>query len=144
MVESASRQEEANPVFWLATWAGKISPPWPLRISRKKNFSFRPYNKIILYWPSLFGQDSLSLKKAKRHLAIYTASKNQHDTFQINNSLSNLKIIFSHSKMCWSLKLYCNHQCWAASGQRIFPGYHEHNPPASFIEKKKNAVNRTS
>ena len=52
MAGSASGQDEANPVFWLATRAGKIGLSCPLRISRfvpaKAKFFgviFWPYNK---------------------------------------------------------------------------------------------------
>ena len=53
MAESASGQDAANPVFWLATWMGKRGPPilsaqdfphWSL----KKKFSFWPYDKSFI------------------------------------------------------------------------------------------------
>ena len=34
MAESACGQDEVNSVFWLATQVGKMSPSFPLRISR--------------------------------------------------------------------------------------------------------------
>ena len=34
VVESASRQEEWNPVFWLATWVAKVGSSWLPRFSR--------------------------------------------------------------------------------------------------------------
>ena len=43
MADSASRQDDANPVFWLATQAGKMGPSCPLRIAR-----FGPVNKRLL------------------------------------------------------------------------------------------------
>ena len=43
IVVALSKQDEANPVFWLATWPGKIlpTPDFPLGPTRKK-FSFSP------------------------------------------------------------------------------------------------------
>lgn len=54
VAESASEQDKANPVFWLAPRAGKMGPCSPLGISRFDSTSnkglFR--NVIILYWPT--------------------------------------------------------------------------------------------
>ena len=44
MAEPASGRNEANPVFWLATWAGKTSPSCPLGISH-----FGPARKSSLF-----------------------------------------------------------------------------------------------
>ena len=56
---SAKGREEANPVFWLATRAGKVSPSCPFGISRigpaRKKFSFWPYDKSSFTW-SFFGK----------------------------------------------------------------------------------------
>ena len=43
MAGSASGQDEANPVLWLATRAGKMDPSCPLGIAR-----FGPTNKRLL------------------------------------------------------------------------------------------------
>lgn len=53
MAESVSRQDEASPVFWLATRTGSMSLPCPLGISNlgpaRKKFSFWPNNKSSIY-----------------------------------------------------------------------------------------------
>ena len=52
MAESTSGQDEANTVFWLATWAGKVGLSCPLGISRigpaRRKFSFWPLNKSFI------------------------------------------------------------------------------------------------
>ena len=92
---SPSGQDEANPVFWLATRAGKMGLPCPLEISRSvfakaKFFGviFWPYNRCFIdhwqacsakmagYWPrSCFEflwteTKSRSMKTSKKNLAI--------------------------------------------------------------------------
>ena len=86
---SASGQDEANPVFWLATRAGKIGLSCPLGISRfvpaKEKFfgvTFWSYNKsfihqacsvkIVGYWPrSIFA--FLWTNAKKKELGQYPA-----------------------------------------------------------------------
>ena len=76
MAGSASEQDEANPVFWLATRAGKMGLSCPLEFVRfvpaKANFfgvTIWPYNTEIHYWPNLFGQE----KKLGHYPAILTS-----------------------------------------------------------------------
>ena len=53
MAESASGQNETNPVFWLATRAGKMGLTCPIGMSR-----FGPARESSkLHWSSLFSQD---------------------------------------------------------------------------------------
>ena len=65
MAYSARGQDKANPMFWLAKWAGKVDP---LGISRvgpaRKGSLFGDYNKSFIYqvcsvkmaeyWPRFF------------------------------------------------------------------------------------------
>ena len=61
MTSSVSGQDEPNLALWLATRASKMELSCPLGIrafSCKANLScFGVLSHIILYWPSLFGQD---------------------------------------------------------------------------------------
>ena len=56
-------KDEANLAFWSATRMGKMSPFFPLGISRvgpARKISLLPFFAIP-YWPNLFGQDGLIL-----------------------------------------------------------------------------------
>ena len=50
MAESASGQDEANPVFRLATRVSKMGVSSPLEISRKEKFSFGHIINPLFYY----------------------------------------------------------------------------------------------
>ena len=50
MTESASEQDEANPVFWLAPWAGKVGPYYCACESPIKKLSCRERVKQLLHF----------------------------------------------------------------------------------------------
>ena len=78
MAESSSGQDEANPAFWLAAWAGKVGPSCLLRKScvviptSKSSLSGHVINRS-----SLFSQDSWILASQKV-LGQYPAVLNKH------------------------------------------------------------------
>ena len=69
-------QDEANPKFWLVTQAGKMSPSYPLGISRDGTASKSSLfgRHINPYWPSLFVFIDLNFvpvnKNSKKNFAI--------------------------------------------------------------------------
>ena len=50
ITESASEQDEANPVFWLAPWAGKVGPYYCACVSPIKKLSCRERVKQLLHF----------------------------------------------------------------------------------------------
>jgi len=88
MASSVSRQDESNPVLWLATWVGKRELSCPLgticRVPQEK-FLQKPYNKSFIdqaclvkmagYWPRSFftglwtSTPSRSINAQKKNLA---------------------------------------------------------------------------
>ena len=50
ITESASEQDEANPVFWLAPWAGKVGPYYCACVSPIKKLSCRDRVKQLLHF----------------------------------------------------------------------------------------------
>ena len=67
MASSSSGQDEPNRTMWLATWAGKMEPSYPLMTTRcipQEKYPQKPYNKSFInqvcsvkmaeYWPLSF------------------------------------------------------------------------------------------
>ena len=72
LVSSTSGQDESNPVLWLAAPAGKMQLSCPLRTTCcVPQETFPKSHVIIIYWPSLLGQDGWILASIFFFLQVY-------------------------------------------------------------------------
>ena len=87
--ESSGRQHKANPVFWLATQAGKMRPFWPPRfpvlVPRGKVLFWG--HIITFYWSSFFSQDSWIMAHSFLRLFISRSIKTQKNTRLMSSHL---------------------------------------------------------
>ena len=106
----SSMQDETTPVVWWATRAGRTGlyymtdsvrrqadcPRW----SRKKNFSFRPYNKSIIYKACSAFVYVFFNKNSKKELGQYPAILTSHLKYYIKSKIFSFLHVIDSATLC--------------------------------------------